>query len=101
MSRACFADSESEFSENFYKPVKLPLDVGEYSHDVLHLKRLVSEIDEYYRDTEGFEGGMMYTDMFAEEVKRLRVIFNLPVTTGFDRELYERVTKELKLRKKT
>ena len=94
---AVFAD-ESEV-QGIYGSIALPIDIGAYSRDVLYLKALVSELSHFYPDTEGFETNMLYTSLFADEVKRIRKIFGMKEQTSFDKELLKRIIAEIKIRK--
>ena len=95
---AVFNDTSNDVE--IFGQIALPLDVGTYSSDVLYAKRLIEDLLPAYPDTEGFESGKMFTEKLGEEIRRLRGIFNLPDGTAFDRQLYERISREIKLRKK-
>ena len=97
---AVSAEANRGFNDKYGLLHMLPLNVGEYQDAVLVLKALVIELRKYYPDSEGFEGGRMYTKLLGEEVRRLRGIFNLGESTGVDRDFYTRAVLELELRKK-
>ena len=94
---AVFADETVLYG--VHENIKLPLDVGAYSRDVLILKALLSELSRYYPDGEGFEINMMYTALFGEEVKRIRKIFGMEEKNSFDNALLKRIVTEIKIRK--
>lgn len=99
---AVFADKkEASVDELLYRRITLPRDVGDYGRDVLYLKAIISELAEFYPDSEGFEANMMYTPLFGDEVKRIRKIFGMSEDTSFDTSLLERIRSEMRIRKKS
>ncbi len=86
--------------DSAYRKIKLPRGPGDYCRDVLYLKELLRELSEFYPDTEGYEKNMLYTELFANEVKRYRALFNMEIDEVFDNALMQRVITELNIRKK-
>ena len=96
---AVFAEIGSS-ADSVYRKMRLPQDIGDYGRDVLYLKELLDELSEFYPDREEYERNMLYTELFANEVKRFRALFNLDIKSSFDKALMQRALVELNIRKK-